>query len=158
MTTRYIALLKGVDMIGKNTITMDQLTDMFARMGFLAVRTVGGSGNILFDAEPQEVLSLTQQIETTIAEATGRKSKAFLRTQAAFQEMVEADPFRDLTETNIKRRVAFLSAPLSVEHLRSLMLQRTTCLRSLPWANKKSIVSDILILQTLGDLGIQPRS
>jgi uncharacterized protein (DUF1697 family) len=117
MATRYVALLKGVNMIGKNTIKMDQLIDIFTKMGFLAVRTVGGSGNILFDTEQQELLPLTWQIETKLAEATGRKSTVFLRTQAAFQEMAEANPFRDLNETNIKRRVAFLSAPLSSEHL-----------------------------------------
>ena len=117
MTTRYVALLKGVNMIGKNTMKMDQLTNIFTNMGFLAARTVGGSGNILFDVEQQEVLSLTQRIEAQISEATGRKSKAFLRTQAEFQKMAEADPFRDITEINVKRRVAFLSAPLSSEQL-----------------------------------------
>ena len=49
--TTYIALLRGINVGGKNIIDMKQLKAAFADAGFTQVRTYINSGNVLFSSE-----------------------------------------------------------------------------------------------------------
>jgi len=51
MITKYIALLRGVNVGGSNTINMADLKDAFERQGFQNVVTCINSGYVLFDSE-----------------------------------------------------------------------------------------------------------
>ena len=50
-TTRYIALLRGVNVGDKNTISMPKLKAAFEKHGFCNVSTYINSGNIIFESE-----------------------------------------------------------------------------------------------------------
>ena len=52
--TRYIALLRGVNVGGKNKIAMPELKVAFEKQGFKNVITYINSGNILFDSDSEE--------------------------------------------------------------------------------------------------------
>ena len=52
--TKYIALLRGINVGGNNIIKMADLKAAFERRGFLNVNTYINSGNILFDSELDE--------------------------------------------------------------------------------------------------------
>ena len=49
--TKYIALLRGVNVGGNNIVKMADLKDAFERQGFQNVVTYINSGNVLFDSE-----------------------------------------------------------------------------------------------------------
>jgi len=49
--TRYVALLRGINVGGNNIISMADLKASFERRGFLSVRSYINSGNILFLSE-----------------------------------------------------------------------------------------------------------
>jgi len=44
----YIALLRGINVGGKNTIKMDELKKIFKNIGFTDIDTYIQSGNVLF--------------------------------------------------------------------------------------------------------------
>ena len=48
---RYIALLRGINISGKNKIVMDELKTAFEKLGFTDVKTHLNSGNVIFSAE-----------------------------------------------------------------------------------------------------------
>ena len=52
--TRYIALLRGVNVGGNNKISMPELKSAFVKHGFVNVITYINSGNILFDSDLSE--------------------------------------------------------------------------------------------------------
>ena len=65
--TKYIALLRGINVGGKNIIKMTDLKTAFEGCGFQNVSTYINSGNILFDSELNES-SIKTTCENLIAE------------------------------------------------------------------------------------------
>ena len=56
---RYIALLRGVNISGKNKVPMAELKLGFESLGFPDVRTWLNSGNVVFSGEEAEPAALT---------------------------------------------------------------------------------------------------
>jgi len=48
--TRYVALLRGVNVGGKNPVPMASLRALFESIGYVEVRTFIQSGNLIFSA------------------------------------------------------------------------------------------------------------
>ncbi len=63
MTTQYLALLRGINVGGKNIIKMAELKACFEANGFGDVATYIQSGNVLFSTPGGDLTSLTGQIE-----------------------------------------------------------------------------------------------
>ena len=64
----YVALLRGINVGGKNKVVMSELREQVAGVGYTNVRTYINSGNLLFDAEadaPRE--DVAQRIENLLA-------------------------------------------------------------------------------------------
>lgn len=57
--TQYIALLRGINISGKNKISMPLLKAAFEAMGFLDVSTYINSGNVLFSSEGNDTGALS---------------------------------------------------------------------------------------------------
>ena len=66
---RYIALLRGVNVGGKNKVSMTELKKGFEALGFKEVRTHLNSGNVIFSCE--DVKGLSGQIQAMIRERFG---------------------------------------------------------------------------------------
>ena len=69
--TRYIALLRGVNVGGKNIIKMTDLKAAFEKQGFWNVITYINSGNILFDSGTPGVAILNDMCKKIIAQGFG---------------------------------------------------------------------------------------
>ncbi len=67
MTTQYLALLRGINVGGKNIIKMAELKACFEASGFGNVATYIQSGNVLFSAPGSDPASLTGQIEAALS-------------------------------------------------------------------------------------------
>ena len=63
---KYIALLRGVNIGGKNKISMVQLKTIFEEFGFKEVKTYLNSGNVIFSSNEDNMESLTKHIEMMI--------------------------------------------------------------------------------------------
>ena len=63
---RYIALLRGINISGKNKISMAELKTGFAEAGYTAVSTYLNSGNVAFDSDAEDKGSISENIMAMI--------------------------------------------------------------------------------------------
>ncbi|SEQ09918.1 Acetyltransferase (GNAT) family protein [Treponema bryantii] len=66
--TRYIALLRGINISGKNKISMPDLKTALIEKGFADVKTYLNSGNVLFSDDEMDVVKLAERIRIIISE------------------------------------------------------------------------------------------
>ena len=60
---RYIALLRGVNISGKNKVPMAELKKGFEEMGFSEVRTYLNSGNVIFSSDEGGMEGFTTRLK-----------------------------------------------------------------------------------------------
>lgn len=107
--TIYIALLRGINVGGKNMIKMIDLKRVFETMRLCEVQTYIQSGNVLFKANEDEE-SLRKKIESEIEAAFGFSATVVLRTAEELQRIISHCPFS-------KEEVAEAEASSEVESL-----------------------------------------
>ncbi len=67
MGHRYLALLRGINVGGRNLIARDALRRCFEDLGFGNVRTYIQSGNVLFRARERRIAALASVIEQALS-------------------------------------------------------------------------------------------
>lgn len=91
---------------------MAELKRAFEAAGFVDVRTVLGSGNVVFDAKKAAIGTLERKAEAAMQEVLGRKFAAFVRSIEHLGGLLEDDPFHGRAiPANAKRVVTFLHQP-----------------------------------------------
>lgn len=63
---RYVALLRGINISGKNKVPMAELKKGFEKLGFEEVKTYLNSGNVIFSSDEDDIQKFTKQIEKMI--------------------------------------------------------------------------------------------
>jgi len=116
MKTRFLALLRGINVGGNNIIKMTDLKTCFDEMSFNNVVTYIQSGNVLFDSEETNQFKLIQQIEKALSEKFNYNSKIVLLSQQALIQLVNAAP-KDFGfyPDDYRYDVIFLKQPLTSE-------------------------------------------
>jgi len=89
----YVALLRGVNLSGKNKLPMRELREEFGEAGCRDVRTYIQSGNILFRATPKIARGLPDAIATRIAARFGLRVPVLVRAAAQLGEVARENPF-----------------------------------------------------------------
>ena len=102
---RWVALLRGVNLGGRNKVPMAELRALLEAEGYGSVRTYIASGNVLLDG-PRDGNAVASALERLVAAAFGVETKAILRTPRQLAATVAKHPFDDASETHL----AFLSA------------------------------------------------
>lgn len=69
--TKYLALLRGINVSGHNMIKMDALKKMLENMGFQNVETYIQSGNVFLDSEDENAAGVGFKIKQEIAKVFG---------------------------------------------------------------------------------------
>jgi uncharacterized protein (DUF1697 family) len=64
---RYVALLRGINVGGGNSVPMAVLRERFTDLGHSDVRTYVNSGNVIFDAPRAKAVDLARDIELMLA-------------------------------------------------------------------------------------------
>ena len=105
---RYVALLRGINVGGRNAIAMARLRELLEALGLGDVRTHLQSGNAVFTAEPAEE-QLVHAIEEAIARELGMNVRVLVRSRDELAAVVGADPFRAIATDPAKYLVMFLS-------------------------------------------------
>ncbi|WP_438351213.1 DUF1697 domain-containing protein [Paenibacillus sp. FA6] len=92
--TIYIALLRGINVGGKNMIKMAELKEMFVAIGLFRVQMYIQSGNVLFESNEEEE-PLRKRIEDQIELVFGFSVIVVLRTTEALNRIVANCPFSE---------------------------------------------------------------
>ncbi len=108
--TKYVAFLRGINDIGRNPVSMNELKDQFEMLGFSSVITYGQNGNVLFDAEEADYETFREQIEPQLEASFGFKIPVIVRRFRDIQQIVENNPFDNVKASEVSKwYVTFLS-------------------------------------------------
>lgn len=113
---RFLALLRGINVGGKNIIKMADLKACFEKMGFADVLTYIQSGNVIFSSVETDMSLLEVQIENVLSETFNYKSRVVVVSHQQLKSIVERRPpeFGQHTDTH-KYDLVFLKQPLTAE-------------------------------------------
>lgn len=111
---QYLALLRGINVGGKNIIKMADLKACFEAMGFSNVVTYIQSGNVLFQSAEKDKTMLTNQIEKGISKKFNYLARLVTITHKELKEIAHDAPrgFGKDPET-YRYDVIFLKEPLT---------------------------------------------
>jgi uncharacterized protein (DUF1697 family) len=116
----YLALLRGINVGGKNKVEMSRLKTVFESIGATEVRTYINSGNVIFvhDGAPTR---LSAAIEKAIGAEFGFEVRIVLRTVDEVMSLTKAIPAAWKEDTSMRCNVMFLwddvDDPSVLDHL-----------------------------------------
>jgi uncharacterized protein (DUF1697 family) len=90
--TTQVAFLRAVN-LGRRTVNMKRLVEVFERLGYTGAWTYINSGNVVFDASGSRA-ALERRIETSLEREFGFEVTTFVRTASELRRVVQAEPFR----------------------------------------------------------------
>ena len=110
----YVALLRGINVGGRNLIKMPALKACFEANGFADVVTYIQSGNVVFASPETQAAGITRRIEEMLGDTFGYRATVVVRNRAQMRAVVERAPKGFGTEPAAYRYdVIFLKPPLT---------------------------------------------
>jgi len=113
----FVALLRGVNVGGKNMIRMSSLKESFERMGFGDVTTYINSGNIIFKTQEGNARKLERSIEGMLSSEYELECKVVVRSLSAMADLVQSLPETWDGDGRWKYNVIFLRHSIDSENI-----------------------------------------
>jgi uncharacterized protein (DUF1697 family) len=114
---RYIALLRGVNVGGKNKVPMSDLKACFENAGFLNVRTYINSGNVIFDSEEDSIIKLSESCKEIMAKKFEFPINLALIYVNNLKEALEHAPKGWGDDPNSKHNAIFIIQPAAAKEV-----------------------------------------
>jgi uncharacterized protein (DUF1697 family) len=108
---KYVALLRAVNVGGRNAIKMRALKECLERHGFTAVATFIQSGNVVFETGERSSTQLAGRIERALSTTFGFDVPIVLRSRAELKAVVDEAPASWKRANDLRRNIAFLRPP-----------------------------------------------
>jgi uncharacterized protein (DUF1697 family) len=105
----YVALLRGINVGGKNKLPMKALVEMFEAAGCTDVRHFIQSGNVIFRADTAVAATLPERITAAIGEQFGFKPPVILRSVEQMDMVIANNPFITSGADESSLHVVFLA-------------------------------------------------
>ena len=99
--TAYVALLRGVNLLGVSSLKMADLRAIADELGLKSARTYIASGNLLFLSNRTEE-PLRRALEKKLQAHMGKDVRVALRTAKEMAAVVEANPFKDAAGNRVQ--------------------------------------------------------
>jgi uncharacterized protein (DUF1697 family) len=119
----YIALFRGINVGGKTTLPMKELSAIFERLGASHVRTYIRSGNVAFQSALKDISALTQKVGVAIKEQYGFEPYILVMGLSDIEAAIKNNPFPEAESVPGSLHFGFLAfAPENpnLERLESL--------------------------------------
>ena len=104
----HVALLRGINVAGKNMLPMKDLVRMFDAAGCTDVRTYIQSGNVIFEA-PAGAPGIADTITANIEKRFGYRIPVIIRTSQQLLKTIRDNPFLPAVEDQRWLHVYFLA-------------------------------------------------
>ena len=91
--TKYLALLRGINVSGHNMIKMDALKKMLENMGFQNVETYIQSGNVFLESEEENAASIGFKIKQEISKVFGYDVPVIMISKSNLELCFKNNPF-----------------------------------------------------------------
>jgi uncharacterized protein (DUF1697 family) len=108
--SRYVALLRGVNVGGQRRIAMADLRAVLAGMGYTTVSTYLNSGNAVFTGGERLTAGMAPAIEDRLAAELGVNVRVVVRSSAQLDGVLARNPLSGPPANPSRFFVAFLSA------------------------------------------------
>ena len=121
----YVALLRGINVGGKNKLPMKDLAAVFRDAGCVSVQTYIQSGNVVFQAPPESAAGLPATLAAQITARFSLRVPVLLRTAEQLESVFQNNPFlaQGLPEDTL--HVMFLAGLPAPEQVAALHSQRS---------------------------------
>jgi uncharacterized protein (DUF1697 family) len=110
----HVALLRGINVGGRNKVAMKELRSLFASLGHQDVRTYVTSGNVVFTAPSEPGVDHAPVIEEAIAAQLALDVSVVMRTPSDLAAVAGRNPFAS-EEDPSKVHVVFLRRSATAE-------------------------------------------
>jgi len=104
----FVALLRGVNVGGKNTLSMSELKTNLSKAGFENVATYINSGNVFFTSSETDARKLETKIERVLAAQHRLECKVVVRSLDEMKKLVESLPVSWKSDEQWAHNVMFL--------------------------------------------------
>jgi uncharacterized protein (DUF1697 family) len=120
MSHEFVALLRGINVAGKNKLPMAALSEIFKAAGCREVKTYIQSGNVVLTAPRELAAELPQRIQRAIHGEFGYKVPIIMRSANELEDVVLENPYVN-KGTDIKRlHIGFMAKEPTGERINSL--------------------------------------
>ena len=120
---RYIALLRGINMLGKNSLPMAELTDIFKRLGYSSIRTYIQSGNVIFESSKAITCKDMEAVSDAVNELKGFRPAVMLIDEAKLRLAAKKAPFP--TDVGKALHVYFLESEAENADIEKMQSRKT---------------------------------
>jgi uncharacterized protein (DUF1697 family) len=96
---KYVALLRGINVGGNKKVPMAELKKAFELLGFIDVKTLLNSGNVVFDSQETDIDKIKLHIEQKLEDTFGFVIPVMIRTHKQIQDLIDLEPFKIITIT-----------------------------------------------------------
>jgi len=108
----YIALLRGINVGGKNALPMSELVGVLEKLGARNVKTYIQSGNVVFASPEKDVSRLSSNIPLEIKKRRGFEPHVLVLELGDIETAIRKNPFPEATNDPQTLHAGFLaSAP-----------------------------------------------
>lgn len=115
---KYIVLLRGINISGKNKISMNELKAGLEKIGFENVSTYLNSGNAIFQSEIDNKEVIKENIQRMIKERFNLEIPVYVTTAPELEDILKHTP--EWWETNNKEiydNIIFIIPPTKYEEV-----------------------------------------
>jgi uncharacterized protein (DUF1697 family) len=120
MMQTWIALLRGINVGGRNAMPMAKLMTTFESAGCRSVRTYIQSGNVVFTAPSKSKQNLRQRIGEAIEDQFGFLPSMLLISDSDFRAAIVNNPFLEAVAEPKTLHFFFLNSPPSFPDLQAI--------------------------------------
>ncbi len=123
MKNKHLALLRGINVSGKNLIKMKDFQVLLQENGFINVTTYIQSGNIIFESQLSDIKEIENKISQLIKKEYGFDVPIIVLTLTDLENLIEYNPFAaEANEEPTKVLISFfrdLPSPKLIDELKS---------------------------------------
>jgi uncharacterized protein (DUF1697 family) len=116
----YVALLRGINVGGKNMLPMQELAAIFAAAGAVNVATYIQSGNVIFQATDSAAKILPAKVSSEVEKRFGFAIPVVLRSASDLRAILGRNPFLRIGAPEETLHVMFLAGTPSARAVASL--------------------------------------
>lgn len=125
--TTYVALLRGINVSGQNSIRMPELRASISRLGFRDVQTYLQSGNVVFRAGRSSEATLAASIQATITREFGHEVPVLALSAEDLAQIAHSNSLWPKSGGEEKQfHCTFLFQPVSPDVFQALKLPAAT--------------------------------
>jgi uncharacterized protein (DUF1697 family) len=106
--TKYVALLRKVNVGGNNLMKMDALRGVFQAAGLKNVRTFQQAGNVVFEGAAKNPRSIGGKIENLLSKTFNTDLRVVIFSVDELTKLAQRDPFKRVEPGDVMLCVVFL--------------------------------------------------